>query len=302
MAKPNKLPRQRTMKILITGAGGQLGHEILHMLQNKGVKAIGIGRKDVDFSQPQQVAAYIASQRADWVINCAAYTQVDKAEDDAELAFRVNRDAAKAVAEGVQSYAGRLLQVSTDFIFDGKQSHPYRENDKAAPLGIYGQSKWEGEQAVRKILPQAIILRTAWVYGAHGNNFVKTILRLASEREELGIIDEQVGNPSWTFDISQVMYALIEKDCAGIYHFSNEGAASWYDFALAIVEEAQSLGFAFKIRTVNPIPTHAYPTPAARPAYSVLSKEKIRAEINYKIPHWRESLKTMLQELRETGV
>lgn len=290
------------MKILITGAGGQLGHETQLMLQHKGINTIGIGRKDVDFSQPERVAEYIASQRADWVINCAAYTQVDKAEEDAELAFRVNRDAAKAVAEGVQRYAGRLLQVSTDFIFDGKQSHPYRENDDAAPLSVYGQSKWEGEQAVREILPQAIILRTAWVYGVHGNNFVKTILRLASEREELGIIDEQIGSPSWTFDISQAMYALIEKERTGIYHFTNEGVASWYDFALAIVEEAQSLGFDLKLRRIKPIPAHAYPTPAARPAYSVLSKEKIRTVLDYDIPHWKTNLKTMLEELKRISI
>ncbi len=299
-AKPNKLPRQATMKILITGAGGQLGHETRLMLQNKGVDTFGIGRKDVDFSQPDQVAAYIASQRADWVINCAAYTQVDKAEDDAELAFRVNRDAAKAVAEGVQSYAGRLLHVSTDFIFDGNHSHPYREHESANPLGVYGQSKWEGEQAVQKILPDATILRTAWVYGVHGNNFVKTILRLASEREELGIIDEQIGSPSWTFDISQAMFALIEKECSGIYHFTNEGVASWYDFALAAINEAKSLGFKLKVKHIKPIPASAYPTPAARPAYSVLSKEKIRGLLDYKIPHWQASLKIMLEELKRT--
>ncbi len=288
------------MKILVTGANGQLGHETLLMLQNKGIDAVGIGRKELDFSQPEKVAKYIASQRADWVINCAAYTQVDKAEDDAELAFRVNRDAAKAVAEGVQRYAGRLLHISTDFIFDGKQSHPYKENDPARPLGVYGQSKWEGEQAVREILPRAIILRTAWVYGVFGNNFVKTILRLGSEREELGVIDEQLGSPSSTVDISQAMYALIEKECTGVYHFTNEGVASWYDFAQAIVEEARSLEFDLKIKRLKPIPTHAYPTPAARPAYSVLSKEKIRGILDYPVPHWRESLRTMLKELKET--
>ena len=288
------------MKILVTGANGQLGHETLLMLQNKGINAVGIGRKELDFSQPEKVAKYIASQRADWVINCAAYTQVDKAEDDTELAFRVNRDAAKAVAEGVQRYAGRLLHISTDFIFDGKQSHPYKENDPARPLGVYGQSKWEGEQAVREILPQAIILRTAWVYGVFGNNFVKTILRLGSEREELGVIDEQLGSPSSTVDISQAMYALIEKECTGVYHFTNEGVASWYDFAQAIVEEARSLEFDLKIKRLKPIPTHAYPTPAARPAYSVLSKEKIRGILDYPVPHWRTSLKTMLKKLKET--
>lgn len=288
------------MKILITGARGQLGHEMQHMLQNRGWDAIGIGRAEVDFSHPEQVADYIATQRADWVINCAAYTQVDKAEDDAELAFRVNRDAARAVAEGVQRYGGRLLQVSTDFIFNGEQSHPYRETDPAAPLGVYGQSKWEGEQAVLEVLPQAIVLRTAWVYGVHGNNFVKTILRLAAEREELGIIDEQVGSPSWTFDISQAMVALIEQQATGIYHFTNEGVASWYDFAQAIVEEARSLEFDLRIKRLKPIPTHAYPTPAARPAYSVLSKEKIRGILDYPVPHWRESLRAMLKELKKT--
>ncbi len=288
------------MKILITGANGQLGYETQRILQGKGLNAIGIGRKQLDFSQPERVAEYIAAERADWVINCAAYTQVDKAEEEIELAFRVNRDAAKAVAEGVHHYAGRLLQVSTDFIFDGTQSHPYRENDQANPLGVYGQSKWEGEQAVLEVMPTAIILRTAWVYGVHGNNFVKTILRLASEREELGIIDEQVGSPSSTVDISRAIYALIEKERTGIYHFTNEGVTSWYDFALAAIKEAKLLGFSFKLKRIKPIPTSAYPTAAARPAYSVLSKEKIRGVLDYDIPHWQTSLNAMLQQLKNT--
>lgn len=290
------------MKTLITGVNGQLGYETHRMLQSKGIDAIGIGRKELDFSQPEQVAEYIATQHADWVINCAAYTQVDKAEEDSELAFLVNRDAAKAVAEGVQSYDGNLLHISTDFIFDGKQSHPYHENDAANPLGVYGQSKWEGEQAVVEIIPNATILRTAWVYGAHGNNFVKTILRLAAEREELGIIDEQVGSPSSTADISQAMAELIEKNCAGIYHFSNEGVCSWYDFALAIVKEARILNVDLKIRRINPIPAKAYPTPATRPAYSVLSKEKIRGVLNYNIPHWQDSLRAMIKELKTAAM
>ena len=289
------------MKILITGANGQLGYATQLMLQNKGIHAISIGRSELDFSHPEKVAEYIAAQHADWVINCAAYTQVDKAEEDAERAFRINRDAAKAVAEGVQSYSGHLLQVSTDFIFDGTQSHPYREDNRANPLGVYGQSKWEGEQAVLDIMPTAIILRTAWVYGAHGNNFVKTILRLASERDELGIIDEQVGSPSSTTDISQAIYALIEKECAGVYHFTNEGVTSWYDFALAATNEAKLLGFKLKLKRINPIPASAYPTPAARPSYSVLSKEKIRAVLDYDIPHWQASLKAVVQQLKNTG-
>ena len=164
------------MKILVTGSGGQLGKEILLSLQTGIHQVVGIGRKELDFSEPEKVAEGIESHKADWVFNCAAYTQVDKAEEETELAYLVNRDSAKAVAEGVRSYGGQLLHVSTDFIFDGKQSHPYSEDDVAKPLGVYGQTKWEGECAVREILPEATILRTAWVYGNHGNNFVKTIL------------------------------------------------------------------------------------------------------------------------------
>lgn len=287
------------MKVLVTGAGGQLGHEILLMLKVEGAEVIGVDRKDIDFSHPDTVANKIARYRADWVINCGAYTQVDKAEEDIEQAFLINRDSARAVAEGVLSYGGRLLHVSTDFIFDGNQSTPYNENDMANPQGIYGQSKWEGEQAVLEVLPDATILRTAWVYGLHGNNFVKTILRLASEREELGVIDEQMGTPSWTRDISRAMCSLTGNNCAGIYNFTNEGVASWYDFAISIIREARSLDFDLKINKIKPIPTSAYPTPARRPAYSVLGKEKIRAVLGYDIPHWQESLRAMLLELKE---
>ena len=289
------------MKVLITGANGQLGHEMQYLLRGKGIEAIGIGRKEVDFSRPEQVAERIAACRADWVINCAAYTQVDKAEEETELAFRVNRDAARAVAEGVHSHGGRLIQISTDFIFDGRQPLPYHENDDANPLNVYGQSKWEGEQAVLEVMPNATIVRTAWVHGAHGNNFVKTMLRLAAEREELGIIDEQIGTPSWTLDISRALHTLMEKECSGIYHFTNEGVASWYDFALATIQEARALGMALKVERIRPIPASAWPTPAARPAWSVLSKEKIRAVLDYDIPHWRDSLKTLLQQLTNHG-
>ena len=171
------------MKLLVTGANGQLGKELQLMLQASGEEVVGITRHDIDFSEPDTVARKISEHKADWVINCAAYTQVDKAEEDKQLAFLVNRDSAKATAEGVKSYGGKLLHVSTDFIFDGRQSHPYSEEDIANPLGAYGQSKWEGEEAVRAVLPDTIILRTAWVYGIHGNNFVKTMLRLMSERD-----------------------------------------------------------------------------------------------------------------------
>ncbi len=289
------------MKVLVTGAAGQLGWELMLKLLAADIAVIGIDRGELDFARPEHVAAGIADHRAEWVVNCGAYTQVDRAEEEPELAFRINRDSARAVAEGVKSYGGRLLQVSTDFIFDGGQSHPYREEDAANPLGVYGQSKWEGEQGVRAVLPEATILRTAWVYGEHGHNFVKTMLRLAAERDELTVVDDQIGTPAWTGDIADAILALIKGDHPGTWHFTNEGVASWYDFAQEIVIMARRLGYPIKARYVRPIPSADFPTPAARPAYSVLSKQKIRAMLGYDIPHWRQSLTAMLKALAAAG-
>lgn len=285
------------MTILVTGANGQLGREAVLTLQADGVRCVALGRDEVDFSRPGSVAGAIADYAADWVINCAAYTGVDSAESDREQAFTVNRDAARAVAEGVRRSGGRLLHVSTDFVFDGEKSRPYKEDDATAPLGIYGRSKLEGEQAVREVIPDAVILRTAWVYGVHGRNFVKTILRLATEREELRVVDDQIGTPSWTADIVKAMRRLMAVEAVGTYHFTNEGTASWYDFAREIVEFARQAGFPVVAGRIVPIPTEEFPTPARRPAYSVLSKVRIRAALDYQIPHWRSSLHAMLKQL-----
>ncbi|NOY16384.1 MAG: dTDP-4-dehydrorhamnose reductase [Gammaproteobacteria bacterium] len=287
------------MTILVTGANGQLGREMVLALQADGEPCIAIGRKELDFSRPDQVADTIAGYAADWVVNCAAYTQVDKAEEERELAFTVNRDAARAVAKGVKCSDGRLLHVSTDFIFGGDSSYPYKEDDTTNPLGVYGQSKLEGEQAVREVLPEALILRTAWVYGVHGHNFVKTMLRLAAERDELRVVDDQIGTPSWTGDIVKAMRALVKENASGTFQFTNEGVTSWYDFAVEIVAGAKQAGFPVIAETIRPIPTKDFPLPAKRPAYSVLSKEKIRHVLDYPIPHWRESLHAMLESEKE---
>ena len=286
------------MKVLVTGGDGQLGTELCGRLRMAGYEAIAFTQNDADFTQADRVRTAITARRADWVINCAAHTQVDKAESETELAFAVNRDGARAVAEAVAGYGGRLLHISTDFIFDGAQSHPYREDDVPHPLGVYGLSKWEGEQAVGDVMPDALIMRTAWVHGAHGNNFVKTMLRLAAERDELRVVDDQIGSPSWTGDIAETAIALIEQNARGCFHFTNEGVASWYDFAVAILTEARALGFPIQAQRVTPIPTAAYPTPARRPAYSVLDKQKIRAALGRPIPHWREALVLMLRGLQ----
>jgi len=285
------------MKVLVTGASGQLGRETVLALQAAGKDVVGTDRKELDFSRPDTVAERIAAHQADWVINCAAYTHVDKAEEEREQALLVNRDSAKAVAEGVAAYGGRLLHVSTDFIFDGEQSHPYAEPDPANPLGVYGQSKWEGERAVRETMPDAVIVRTAWVYGVHGHNFVKTMLRLAAERDELRVVDDQIGTPAWTADISRALLSLIEADARGVFHFTNEGVASWYDFASEIIANARDLGFPLKVQKISPIPSTDFPLPATRPAYSVLSKVKIRQVLDYPIPHWCDSLRAMMQAM-----
>lgn len=286
------------MKVAVTGAAGQLGTDLCRRLRAAGHEAVALTRSDLDLAVPAQVRDLIGSIAPDWVVNCAAYTQVDRAESEAEQAFAVNRDGARALAQAVAQENGRLLQVSTDFVFDGSQSHPYREEDAASPMGVYGRSKWEGEQAVLDCLPEALIVRTAWVHGAHGQNFVKTILRLASERDRLTIVDDQVGSPSWTGDIATALVRLMEQQAAGLFHYTNEGVASWYDFAWAILEEARGLGMLVKDCELVPIPTHAYPTPARRPAYSVLSKEKIRACLGTAIPHWRVGLQSMMRELK----
>jgi len=283
--------------ILVTGSNGQLGREIVLALHAVNEPCIAIGRKDLDFTRPDLVSEAVADYAADWVINCAAYTNVDKAEEERELAFIVNRDAARAVAEGVKFSGGHLLHVSTDFIFGGEKSRPYNESDAANPLGVYGQSKLEGEEAVSGVLPEAVILRTAWVYGAHGHNFVKTILRLASERSELRVVDDQIGTPSWTGDIVKAIRSLIKANATGAYQFTNEGVTSWYDFAVEIVASAKRAGFPVVAETIQPIPTEDFPLPAKRPAYSVMSKVKIRSILNYNIPHWRNSLNTMLNQL-----
>ncbi len=287
------------MKILVTGGAGQLGSEMVRLFKTHGMDVTGVRSRDLDFCQPEKVTEWVLKFKADWVVNCAAYTQVDMAEQERDKAFLINRDATRALAEGVKSYQGRLLHISTDYIFDGRQSHPYSEEDTPNPLGVYGESKLAGETAVLEVLPEAVVLRASWVYGAQGNNFVKTILNLATERNEIQVIDDQLGSPTWAGDIAEAISALVYSESSGIYNFTNEGVASWYDLANEVVMVARQLGYPVKTQYVRPIPASDYKALAMRPAYSVLSKRKIRNKLNYHIPHWRESLREMLTQLRK---
>ena len=285
------------MKVLITGATGQLGHEVVRVCARPGCEVFTPSRQAMDFMVPDRVAETVLACRADWVVNCAAYTQVDRAESEPEAAFTVNRDSAGRLAQAVAESGGRLLQVSTDFIFDGRQSHPYQVDDLANPLSVYGQSKLEGERAVLEAMPDATVLRSAWVYGAHGHNFVKTMLRVAGSGKPLRVVNDQVGTPTWAADIAAAILSLIDCDATGVFHYTNAGQTTWHGFATAILAEAARLGFDIKTQTVDPIPTAEYPTPATRPAYSVLDTQKIQACLPAPVPEWRDSLHNMLKEL-----
>jgi dTDP-4-dehydrorhamnose reductase len=285
------------MRVLVTGATGQVGSEVITAMHRLGHDVIAPGRSGLDLMQPSQVEHRVTTLVPDWIINCAAYTQVDRAESEPEQANTVNRDSAAALARAAATCNARLLHVSTDFVFDGSQSRPYREDDTPNPLGVYGRSKLEGEQAVREALPDAVILRTAWVYGVHGHNFVRTMLRLAGEGRPLRVVDDQTGSPTWAHDIAGAITALVQAGAAGLFHYTSAGSVSWCGFAGAILSEAAQAGFDIRTQTVEPITTADYPTPARRPAYSVLDTGKIQAELGLSIPAWRDRLVTMLGEL-----
>ena len=287
------------MRVLVAGATGQLGVDLVNLLRRQGVDVAAPDAQRLDLLRPQTVRDAVRDARPHWVINCAAYTQVDRAEQERETAFAVNRDGARVLAEAAAAAQAWMLQVSTDFVFSGQSSAPYTEDDPTGPLGVYGQSKRDGELAVQQACASSIVVRTAWLYGVHGNNFVKTMLRLAAQRDELRVVSDQIGTPTWTQDLAGALWALMQEPQAGVFHFSDAGQASWYEFAAAIVEAARALDFPVQAQRVVPITTAEYPTPAQRPAYSVLSKAKIERLLAAPIPHWRDSLRAMLKELQQ---
>ncbi len=287
------------MRVLVAGSTGQLGVDLVNLLRRQGAQVAAPDAQRLDLLRPQTVRDAVRDARPHWVINCAAYTQVDGAEQDRETAFAVNRDGARVLAEAAAAAQAWMLQVSTDFVFSGHSVSPYTEDDPTGPLGVYGQSKRDGELAVQRACASSIIVRTAWLYGVHGNNFVKTMLRLAAERDELRVVSDQTGTPTWTQDLAGALWELMQQPQAGVFHFSDAGQASWYEFADAIVAEARALGFPVRAQRVVPITTAEYPTPARRPAYSVLSKTKIERLLAGPIPHWRDSLRAMLKELKQ---
>ncbi len=295
------------MNILITGANGQLGTEIrllaglhpAHKFHFTDVQAnddAAAPCDKLDITDTEAVTEYVGAHEISVIINCAAFTAVDKAESAEELCDLINRRGPEVLAEAMAGVGGTIIHVSTDYVFDGTAHIPYREDDPTAPIGVYGRTKLAGEEAVRSACPDAhVIVRTAWLYSPFGNNFVKTMLRLGREREELGVIFDQIGTPTYAYDLAQAILQIIEQGpVSGTYHFTDEGVASWFDFTREIHRQA-----GITTCHVNPLHTYEYPTPAARPHYSVLDKAKIRQTYNIDIPWWTESLAHCLARLEQ---
>lgn len=270
---------------LITGSNGQLGTELAKLLPD----AILTDVADLDITDEQAVKKYVKEHNVDTIINCAAYTAVDKAEDDADLAAKINIDGPRNLAKS----GARVVHVSTDYVFDGLGHKPYQPEDAANPVSVYGKTKLAGEQEVLKYADIAVIIRTAWLYSPYGNNFVKTMRRLGSEKDSINVVADQIGTPTYAADLAKAIAQILPQmnmENKGVYHFTNEGVCSWYDFARKIME-LSDLNC-----KVNPIPSSAYPTKATRPFYSVLDKSKIKQTFNITIPHWEEGLKKCLKQ------
>lgn len=279
------------MKVVVTGAKGQLGTDVVHLLADRGYEVYGYGREELDITNFDQVKQVIAEVRPDVVIHAAAYTKVDLAESEPEQAFLINAYGTRNVAVASEAVGAKLVYISTDYVFDGTANEPYNEFAPTNPLSVYGKSKLAGEQFVRDLHSKFFIVRTSWVYGKHGNNFVKTMLKLAQERDELMVVHDQVGCPTYTVDLANCILELIQTEKYGVYHVSNSGRCSWYEFAKAIFEEA-----GIKVK-VNPCTTKDFPRPAPRPAYSVFEHMALRLNGFKAMSNWRDSLRVFLGKL-----
>jgi len=293
--------------VLVTGANGQVGRSLVAIAPNDNVSVVGLTRDELDITNPRMVAEAFARYQPAVLINAAAYTAVDKAESDSQQAYRINESGPETLAVECANAKIPLIHISTDYVFNGTSDRPYAETDKVQPLGVYGRSKEAGEQAVRKCISEHIILRTSWVYSHEGSNFVKTMIRLGQDRDELSVVSDQVGGPTSSDGIAQVLmkvalqYLYGKPVEWGTYHYSGVPYVSWYDFAEEIFNQAHELGLISSRPKVTPIPSEQYPTPVERPKNSSLSSEKLSEKFNCAPEEWRKSLKQVLQNLLNTS-
>ena len=285
-------------KILITGANGQLGNEMRVLFESyPQFEFFPTDVAELDLCNKQAIDDFITANKIDYIVNCAAYTAVDKAEDEIDLCYKINQDAVENLAKAASGKA-KVIHVSTDYVFDGQGNKPYKETDATNPQSVYGKSKRKGEETLLKNCKESIIIRTAWLYSSFGNNFVKTMIRLGKERDSLNVVADQTGTPTYAADLAKTIMDIIVFDVekqsfpTGIYHYSNEGVCTWYDFTLKIHGLA-----GITTCKVNPITTEQYPTRAKRPMYSVLDKTKIKETFGLEIPEWEESLESCINKL-----
>lgn len=272
------------MKVLVTGVKGQLGYDVVKDLEKRGHQPIGVDRDEMDLMDNEAIRTFIMNLKPEAIIHCAAYTAVDKAEEEVETCYQINAESVKVISECAKELDVKLIYISTDYVFDGTKEGEYVETDLPNPINVYGASKLKGEQYVQTLLEKYYIVRISWVFGVNGNNFIKTMRRLGSERDELNIINDQVGSPTYTADLAPLLVDMMETDKYGIYHVTNEETCSWYEFANEIFKQSR-----IEVKT-NPITTDQYPTAAKRPMNSRMSKAKLKANGFNLLPTWQQAL------------
>ena len=280
------------MKVLVTGTKGQLGYDVVNELEKRGHTAVAVDIEEMDITDAVSVERVITEAEVEAVIHCAAYTAVDAAEDNVEIWRRVNAEGTENIAKVCKKLDLKMIYISTDYVFDGEGERPWEPDDERHPLNVYGQTKYEGELAVEKYLEKYFIVRIAWVFGVNGKNFIKTMLKLSETHEELNVVDDQVGSPTYTYDLAVLLVDMVESDKYGRYHATNEGLCTWYEFAKEIFRQA---GVEVK---VNPVTSDMFPAKAKRPKNSRMSKEKLDANGFHRLPTWQDALERYLSEIR----
>lgn len=280
------------MKVLVTGTKGQLGYDVVNELEKRGHTAVAVDIEEMDITDAVSVERVITEAEVEAVIHCAAYTAVDAAEDNVEICRRVNAEGTENIAKVCKKLDLKMIYISTDYVFDGEGERPWEPDDERHPLNVYGQTKYEGELAVEKYLEKYFIVRIAWVFGVNGKNFIKTMLKLSETHEELNVVDDQVGSPTYTYDLAILLVDMVESDKYGRYHATNEGLCTWYEFAKEIFRQA---GVEVK---VNPVTSDMFPAKAKRPKNSRMSKEKLDANGFHRLPTWQDALERYLSEIR----
>ena len=280
------------MKVLVTGAKGQLGTDLMNELEKRGIESIGVDVQEMDITDREACMRVISESKADAVIHCAAYTAVDAAEDNVDLCRKINGEGTRNVALACQATGAKMMYISTDYVFDGQGTRPWEPDDNRSPLNVYGQTKYEGELAVEKLVEKFFTVRIAWVFGVAGKNFIKTMLRLGKERGAVSVVDDQVGSPTYTYDLARLLVDMIQTDYYGRYHATNEGFCSWYGFACEIFRQA-----GMDEVKVTPVSSDQFPVKAVRPANSRMSKAKLAENGFEPLPTWQDALGRFLKEI-----